>query len=167
MRFRTPTIKVPISEIEVSKQLAQREAQAHQSSISFMLRSLTRKIVDYPACPESAMSLEDFQQQPTSSRRYARATPIRVANMQDGVGIVFTTEDFLEDRVHRLTLPKSNEPEYSRWAINVDCQKIPSANIVVSGLEQLSANPDIFSALNFCMGALAVEASTGWVHAFK
>lgn len=167
MRFRTPTIKVPLSEIEASKRLARREAAAHERRISLMLRSITRKVVDYRSCPQSEMSIEEFRHLPSRAGRFARTTPIRVANMKSGVGILFTTEDFLEDRVHRLTIPSTGEVEYSRWAVNVDCQKIPSANVEVAGFKQLAAGSEIYPSLNFCMGALAVEASNGWTHAFK
>ena len=168
MRSRTPTIKVPLFEIEANRQLALREAAAHKSRISFMLQNITRKVVDYPACPQSEITIDDFMQLPAHLRRsYARISPIRVANMYDGVGIIYKTEDFLEDQKHRLVLPKIGDVDYSRWAINIDCQKVPSQDINVSGLEQIAANSDIYPALNFCMGALAVEASSGWANAFK
>ena len=87
--------------------------------------------------------------------------------MSECVGIVFTTQDFLEDRVHRLILPKSGLVEYTRNAVNVDCQKLPSATIEIAGPEQFAATPDLFPSLNYCMGALVVEAAYGWANAFK
>jgi hypothetical protein len=87
--------------------------------------------------------------------------------MNERIGIVFTTEEFLEDRVHKLVLPETGDAEYSRWAVNVVCQKIPSASFGVAGVEHIAANSDIYTALNFCMGALAVKAANGWTNAFK
>jgi hypothetical protein len=70
MRFRTLTVRVPVSDIEATRQLALREVVTHQSRVSYMLGQLSKKVIGYPACPQSEMLLDDFLQQPSRLKRY-------------------------------------------------------------------------------------------------
>lgn len=77
--------------------------------------------------------------------------------LQDGVGLLYTTEGFLENRSHRFIFPDDGEPSYHREAFNVDCQAIDSPSVNAEGMAALVADKNIINQINFVSRFIETE----------
>lgn len=57
----------------------------------------------------------------------------------DGLGVTWTTDEFLEYRSHRLTVPRVGDNfQYHREPFSVDCQAIGSRRIDAIGVKEIT-----------------------------
>ena len=85
-------------------------------------------------------------------------------HLTDGMAVLWNTRNSLEDRSHRLNVPRQgNEFSYHREAYNVDIQAIGSKVLNLSGVEQIAqALPTIANDLVKIVGVATLFNEIDW-----
>lgn len=165
-KAKVPDVSLFAAEIQREQQKTRTERRQHYLVTSDLM-DLKTQITGYPACPKIDRTIDDFKERRRFEPARIGGRVIRVANLVDGVGMDFVTNDFLQDRVHRLIVPNRGDPLYRRVSINIDCQMSGDPQLQVKGVDKIAAVVDINTVLAFCKGALNTELHYDWRSAYQ
>lgn len=132
-----------------------------------VLRSIIGEVVTHGRCPDYGGSVDDFNTAHHQYFRYDWEVPLRVAKLDDGVGVKFVSKSLIENHIHTLVIPQSLAmSEYHCRAADVDIQAGGPLQLDLEGIDAFVENTEtVLPALRHCLGAISVEASYGWQNA--
>lgn len=153
---------MPRAEIVAREKVEHRIRTAKERELHGLLGLITRTIVDSPACPEYGGQIDDFKKWGEMLTQHDKNRPVRTARLSDGVAVLFTTEEPLEYRSHKLIVPDSGDAEYERKTVGIASQTLGTHPLHLVGTDELLRFDRTLLSLYYCAGALAVEAAHGW-----
>jgi len=161
----TATLWVERTARERDQQAQERLRSSRVFSMRLLLGHISETIAKLPNDKIVHANLADCLFVPLTPARH-RPGVIRLARLDDGAAMLFTTQEFLADAAHMLTVPDNGAPSHVCRFVAVDFQAASSGNpIRLEGADQIAGHELVANAVHYGAGALAVEAATGWQHA--
>ncbi|MDB5184216.1 MAG: hypothetical protein JWN38_24 [Candidatus Saccharibacteria bacterium] len=164
---RNPNQALLEARINAEAAAEQHARKLRDSGVRLALNMITDSVVGFDGAPSYGADYETFAAKVRLPQAHDSRHPARAARLSDGVAVVYTSRVLYSDRIHQLFIPKSGEPSYDRESVNTDVQTMPAPAVHLEGFEAFAAQPDIVESLQYCLGALSVEAAYEWRNAYR
>lgn len=125
-------------------------------------RSISRKLGELALPQPTKKNLETVESFSTCSRERPKDKQksynrnLGLTALENGVAVIYTTDNGLAHRSHRFIFPDDGEPSYHAESFNVDCQAMPGPSVNLQGIEEIAKDETASRELSLVRNRLSV-----------